>query len=80
MALGSNLSLTSSSPRLRPAAAAEATCKALALDGLIVIGGDDSNTNTAVLAEYFLQRGESACQNVSSGDFGAFFGFSFGCS
>ncbi len=45
----------------RHAAAAEATCKALALDGLIVIGGDDSNTNTAVLAEYFLQRGALRC-------------------
>ena len=29
----------------------------LALDGLIVAGGDDSNTNAAVLAEYFLARG-----------------------
>jgi pyrophosphate--fructose-6-phosphate 1-phosphotransferase len=28
-----------------------------ALDGLIVIGGDDSNTNAAVLAEYFLEHG-----------------------
>ena len=27
------------------------------LDGLIVIGGDDSNTNAAVLAEYFLSKG-----------------------
>lgn len=30
-----------------------AVCTALDLDGLIVIGGDDSNTNAAVLAEYF---------------------------
>jgi len=29
------------------------TCTALDLDGLVVIGGDDSNTNGAVLAEYF---------------------------
>ncbi|CAD7944656.1 unnamed protein product [Amoebophrya sp. A25] len=29
------------------------TCVALDLDGLVVIGGDDSNTNGAVLAEYF---------------------------
>ena len=29
----------------------------LALDGLVVCGGDDSNTNAAVLAEYFLARG-----------------------
>lgn len=27
------------------------------LDGLVVIGGDDSNTNAAVLAEYFLAKG-----------------------
>jgi pyrophosphate--fructose-6-phosphate 1-phosphotransferase len=30
--------------------------KALNLDGLVVIGGDDSNTNAAVLAEYFQQN------------------------
>jgi 6-phosphofructokinase 1 len=29
------------------------TCASLALDGLVVIGGDDSNTNAAILAEYF---------------------------
>ncbi|GAB4813047.1 hypothetical protein N2152v2_000093 [Parachlorella kessleri] len=38
---------------------AEATCKALELDGLMVIGGDDSNTNAAVLAEYFAARGSA---------------------
>lgn len=27
------------------------------LDGLVIIGGDDSNTNAAVLAEYFLANG-----------------------
>lgn len=27
------------------------------LDGLVIIGGDDSNTNAAILAEYFLQHG-----------------------
>ncbi|MES2344981.1 MAG: diphosphate--fructose-6-phosphate 1-phosphotransferase [Chlamydiota bacterium] len=32
----------------------------LNLDGLVIIGGDDSNTNAAVLAEYFLQKGCSA--------------------
>jgi len=31
--------------------------ESLKLDGLIIIGGDDSNTNAAVLAEFFLQRG-----------------------
>jgi pyrophosphate--fructose-6-phosphate 1-phosphotransferase len=29
----------------------------LDLDGLVIIGGDDSNTNAAVLAEYFLTQG-----------------------
>jgi 6-phosphofructokinase len=29
-------------------------CIDLNLDGLVVIGGDDSNTNAAILAEYFL--------------------------
>ena len=29
----------------------------LQLDGLVNIGGDDSNTNTAILAEYFLANG-----------------------
>ena len=33
------------------------TCTEMSLDGLVVIGGDDSNTNAAVLAEYFLQKG-----------------------
>jgi pyrophosphate--fructose-6-phosphate 1-phosphotransferase len=27
------------------------------LDGLVIIGGDDSNTNAAILAEYFLHKG-----------------------
>lgn len=31
--------------------------EALDLDGLIVIGGDDSNTNAAILAEYFESNG-----------------------
>jgi diphosphate--fructose-6-phosphate 1-phosphotransferase len=34
-----------------------ATCRALQLDGLVVIGGDDSNTNAALLAEYFESHG-----------------------
>jgi diphosphate-dependent phosphofructokinase len=29
----------------------------LDLDGLVVIGGDDSNTNAAILAEYFKSKG-----------------------
>eukprot|EP00443_Scrippsiella_acuminata_P042352 CAMPEP_0115298380 /NCGR_PEP_ID=MMETSP0270-20121206/68231_1 /TAXON_ID=71861 /ORGANISM="Scrippsiella trochoidea, Strain CCMP3099" /LENGTH=1200 /DNA_ID=CAMNT_0002716061 /DNA_START=49 /DNA_END=3651 /DNA_ORIENTATION=- len=32
-------------------------CNAIGLDGLVVIGGDDSNTNGAVLAEYFKAKG-----------------------
>lgn len=32
-------------------------CKELLLDGLVVIGGDDSNTNAAILAERFLKMG-----------------------
>ncbi|MBN1914591.1 MAG: diphosphate--fructose-6-phosphate 1-phosphotransferase [Parachlamydiales bacterium] len=28
----------------------------LQLDGLVIVGGDDSNTNAAILAEYFLQN------------------------
>ena len=35
------------------------TVRRLGLDGLVVCGGDDSNTNAAVLAEYFLAQGAS---------------------
>ncbi|SMO73099.1 pyrophosphate-dependent phosphofructokinase [Saccharicrinis carchari] len=31
-------------------------CKALGINALVIIGGDDSNTNACVLAEYFLQK------------------------
>ncbi|KAJ5077431.1 pyrophosphate--fructose 6-phosphate 1-phosphotransferase [Anaeramoeba ignava] len=31
------------------------------LDGLVVVGGDDSNTNAAVLAEYFKSKGNNTC-------------------
>ena len=34
-----------------------ATAKALGLDAIVVIGGDDSNTNAALLSEYFLAEG-----------------------
>lgn len=34
-------------------------CQRLGLDGLVIIGGDDSHTNLAYLAEYFLQKGSS---------------------
>lgn len=36
---------------------ADAAVKALNLDGLVIIGGDDSNTNAALLAEYFIKVG-----------------------
>jgi pyrophosphate--fructose-6-phosphate 1-phosphotransferase len=34
-------------------------CVSLKLDGLVIIGGDDSNTNAAFLAEYFRDQGIS---------------------
>eukprot|EP00968_Pinguiococcus_pyrenoidosus_P025934 scaffold7039_cov255-Pinguiococcus_pyrenoidosus.AAC.18 len=39
-------------------------CTDLDLDGLVVIGGDDSNTNACLLGEYFLQHG---CKTVVVG-------------
>lgn len=36
---------------------AKQTMEALDLDGLVIIGGDDSNTNAALLAEYFKEKG-----------------------
>ena len=36
---------------------AAAVVQELALDGLIITGGDDSNTNAAVLANFFLATG-----------------------
>jgi pyrophosphate--fructose-6-phosphate 1-phosphotransferase len=38
-------------------AACKATCEQLNLSGLVIIGGDDSNTNAAVLTEYFMGQG-----------------------
>jgi pyrophosphate--fructose-6-phosphate 1-phosphotransferase len=38
-------------------AASMNACKEVDLDGLVIIGGDDSNTNAAILAEYFLTGG-----------------------
>ncbi len=42
------------------------------LDGVVVIGGDDSNTNAAVLAEYFRAKGNSTlvvgCPKTIDGD------------
>ncbi len=37
---------------------AASACKRLGLSALVVVGGDDSNTNAAVLAEHFLASGE----------------------
>ena len=36
-------------------------CNNLDLDGLVVIGGDDSNTNACLLAEYFKKNGSKCC-------------------
>lgn len=47
-------------------------CESLKLDGLVVIGGDDSNTNAALLAEYFVKNGSSVrvvgCPKTIDGD------------
>ena len=32
------------------------TCRSLGIEGIVVIGGDDSNTNAAVLAEWFKKK------------------------
>jgi len=48
------------------------TVKKLSLDAVVVIGGDDSNTNAALLAEYFLEHGSSTqvigCPKTIDGD------------
>jgi pyrophosphate--fructose-6-phosphate 1-phosphotransferase len=48
------------------------TVKKLNLDAVVVIGGDDSNTNAALLAEYFLANGSAAqvigCPKTIDGD------------
>lgn len=43
--------------------AAHRNCEELRLDGLVIVGGDDSNTNAAVLAEYLLERGSRVSVN-----------------
>ncbi|MFW5796565.1 MAG: diphosphate--fructose-6-phosphate 1-phosphotransferase, partial [Alkalispirochaeta sp.] len=40
-------------------AAVRETCNRNNLDAVVVIGGDDSNTNAALLAEYFAEQGDS---------------------
>lgn len=53
-------------------AAALETAKKNELDAVVVIGGDDSNTNAALLAEYFLEHGSQTlvigCPKTIDGD------------
>jgi len=53
-------------------AASLETAKKLGLDAVVVIGGDDSNTNAALLAEYFLANGSTTqvigCPKTIDGD------------
>ncbi|MDR1249965.1 MAG: diphosphate--fructose-6-phosphate 1-phosphotransferase [Treponema sp.] len=48
------------------------TVNKLGLDAVVIIGGDDSNTNAALLAEYFLSRGSKTqvigCPKTIDGD------------
>lgn len=48
------------------------TAKTLGLDAVVVIGGDDSNTNAALLAEYFTANGSNTqvigCPKTIDGD------------
>jgi pyrophosphate--fructose-6-phosphate 1-phosphotransferase len=53
-------------------AASYETAEKLGLNAVIIIGGDDSNTNAALLAEYFIERGSSiqviGCPKTIDGD------------
>jgi len=53
-------------------AASLETAKKLGLDAIVVIGGDDSNTNAALLAEHFLENGSATqvigCPKTIDGD------------
>jgi pyrophosphate--fructose-6-phosphate 1-phosphotransferase len=53
-------------------ASCQETAKKLSLDAVVIIGGDDSNTNAALLAEYFLEHGSSVqvigCPKTIDGD------------
>jgi pyrophosphate--fructose-6-phosphate 1-phosphotransferase len=53
-------------------AASLETAKKLNLDAVVIIGGDDSNTNAALLAEYFLSRDSNiqviGCPKTIDGD------------
>ena len=50
----------------------EAICKQLGINAIVVIGGDDSNTNACVLAEYYKQKGSGiqviGCPKTIDGD------------
>ena len=47
-------------------------CTQLNLDGIVVIGGDDSNTNACLLAEYFAKNNSKTkvigCPKTIDGD------------
>jgi pyrophosphate--fructose-6-phosphate 1-phosphotransferase len=69
-------------------AASLETAKKLELHAVVIIGGDDSNTNAALLAEYFLEKGSSiqviGCPKTIDGDLKnehieASFGFDTAC-
>ena len=53
-------------------AASLETAKSLNLNAVVIIGGDDSNTNAALLAEYFLEKGTEiqviGCPKTIDGD------------
>ncbi|MDR0315532.1 MAG: diphosphate--fructose-6-phosphate 1-phosphotransferase [Treponema sp.] len=53
-------------------AASLETAKKLSLNAVVIIGGDDSNTNAALLAEYFLEQGSDiqviGCPKTIDGD------------
>jgi pyrophosphate--fructose-6-phosphate 1-phosphotransferase len=53
-------------------AASLETAKKIGLDAVVIIGGDDSNTNAALLAEYFLDKGSAiqviGCPKTIDGD------------
>jgi pyrophosphate--fructose-6-phosphate 1-phosphotransferase len=53
-------------------AASLETAKKLGLNALVIVGGDDSNTNAALLAEYFLSHGSDiqviGCPKTIDGD------------
>ncbi|MDR1231697.1 MAG: diphosphate--fructose-6-phosphate 1-phosphotransferase [Spirochaetaceae bacterium] len=69
-------------------AASLETAKKLGLNAVVIIGGDDSNTNAALLAEYFIENGSAVqvigCPKTIDGDLKneyieASFGFDTAC-